>query len=186
MLNTETITRRASEILAAKKLKPDLSEQAKAVTQSIIEAVNAQLLVNQAQTDKQINAVKETPTGRMKKPTLEEVQAHGVVIGLLNGECEKFFDFYESKGWRVGSQPMKLWTAAMSNWKRRCEQPIATNGNVLVIQNQKALERVEARIKQIRACKPINGWPKGDPELKELTDFKLERTRLMTTLNLKA
>ena len=58
--------------------------------------------------------------------------------------------------------------------------------NVTAIKNQKALERVEARIKQIRDSKPINGWPKGDPELKELQELKVERARLIELLGYKA
>ena len=35
---------------------------------------------------------------------------------------QRFVDFYASKGWRVGSQPMKDWKAAVRTWERR-EQP---------------------------------------------------------------
>lgn len=31
-------------------------------------------------------------------------------------EAEKFFDFYESKGWMVGKSKMKDWKAAVRNW----------------------------------------------------------------------
>jgi hypothetical protein len=58
--------------------------------------------------------------------------------------------------------------------------------SVSTIQNQKALERVEARIKHIRECKPINGWPKNGPDLAELQTLKLERTRLISALGFKA
>ena len=32
---------------------------------------------------------------------------------------QAFMDFYASKGWRVGNQPMKDWKAAVRNWARR-------------------------------------------------------------------
>src|SRR5438045_5629970 len=59
--------------------------------------------------------------GRFQKPTLELVKLHGIKIELPATECEKFFDYYESNGWRVGKNPMKMWTAAMANWKRHWE-----------------------------------------------------------------
>ena len=35
-----------------------------------------------------------------------------------------FIDFYESKGWKVGNQPMKDWKAAVRTWeRRRTEKP---------------------------------------------------------------
>lgn len=33
--------------------------------------------------------------------------------------AEAFWDFYESKGWKVGNQAMKDWKAAVRNWERR-------------------------------------------------------------------
>ena len=35
---------------------------------------------------------------------------------------ERFWNFYESKGWRVGSHVMKLWTAACVTWQKSREQ----------------------------------------------------------------
>jgi hypothetical protein len=32
------------------------------------------------------------------------------------GEAEKFFNYYESNGWKVGKNPMKNWKAAANNW----------------------------------------------------------------------
>lgn len=34
-------------------------------------------------------------------------------------DAESFVDFYASKGWRVGSAPMKDWKAAVRRWVRR-------------------------------------------------------------------
>lgn len=55
---------------------------------------------------------------KFEKPSLETVKFHGLKIGLPEPECEKFFDYYEANGWKVGKNPMRLWTAAMANWKR--------------------------------------------------------------------
>jgi hypothetical protein len=138
MLNANSVIQRASKILAENGMKPDLSGQARAVVIAICEAVNAseqnlQVLVNKA-----TDAVKETPTGRMKKPTIEEIKLQGAKIGLPDRECEKFFDHYETKGWRVGMArtPMRLWTSALANWKRKWQEdhpefnPAPTNRDI--------------------------------------------------------
>ena len=31
-------------------------------------------------------------------------------------EAEKFINFFESKGWKVGKNPMKVWKSAVANW----------------------------------------------------------------------
>lgn len=58
---------------------------------------------------------------RFVKPTLEEVksycQAHNYAM-----DAQGFYDFYESKGWKVGNSPMKDWQAAVRNWERRKQQ----------------------------------------------------------------
>lgn len=41
---------------------------------------------------------------------------------------QRFFDFYEAKGWRVGNQPMKDWQAAVRTWEDR-EAPKPLSGN---------------------------------------------------------
>ena len=64
---------------------------------------------------------KEQSGGGRKKftiPTPEEVQAYcdERKNGILG---QQFCDFYSSKGWRVGSQPMKDWKAAVRTWEMR-------------------------------------------------------------------
>jgi len=56
-------------------------------------------------------------------PSVEEVQKHGIEIGVDPSECLAFFDFYESKDWMVGKNKMKKWKSALSGWKRRSEAP---------------------------------------------------------------
>lgn len=51
-------------------------------------------------------------------PSLEEVTAYFAERSQPPIEAEKFMDFYESKGWKVGKVPMKDWKAAVRNWCR--------------------------------------------------------------------
>lgn len=55
---------------------------------------------------------------RFTKPTLEEIIAYCEERGN-NVDPQAFYDFYESKGWKVGNQPMKDWWAAVRTWERR-------------------------------------------------------------------
>ena len=55
---------------------------------------------------------------RFRAPTPQEVDAFASEHGLsVDGAA--FCDFYASKGWRVGSSPMRDWRAAARNWARR-------------------------------------------------------------------
>lgn len=51
------------------------------------------------------------------KPTLEEIKTYFAEKGYEE-ESERFYDFYSSKGWMVGKNPMKDWRAAVRNWVR--------------------------------------------------------------------
>lgn len=54
---------------------------------------------------------------RFAKPTLEEVQAYITEKGY-SVDAERFVDYYESNGWKVGKNPMKDWKAAVRNWNK--------------------------------------------------------------------
>lgn len=59
------------------------------------------------------------PTKRKNfvKPSLDDIRAYcqernkGI-------DAEKFYDYYESNGWKVGKNPMKDWKATVRTWER--------------------------------------------------------------------
>ena len=51
------------------------------------------------------------------KPTPLEIQTY-VDEHQLNVDVERFFDYYEGNGWKVGKNPMKDWKATARNWSR--------------------------------------------------------------------
>ena len=53
---------------------------------------------------------------RFKKPTIEEIQDY-IKEKKMHFDAERFFDYYESKGWLVGKSPMKDWKAACRTWE---------------------------------------------------------------------
>ena len=59
------------------------------------------------------------PRVRFQKPTVEELTAEAIKIGLPLPEVDKFLNYYESNGWKVGKNPMKSWPAAMKGWLSR-------------------------------------------------------------------
>jgi len=59
----------------------------------------------------------DKPPTRKKfvKPTIPEIRGYCEQIGA-NINPVKFFNHYESNGWKVGKNPMKDWKAAVRNW----------------------------------------------------------------------
>jgi hypothetical protein len=67
------------------------------------------------QTGDEIPKVKQT---KFIKPSVEEVYNFMVEkeFEFAKLEAEKFINFFESKGWKVGKNPMKVWKSAVANW----------------------------------------------------------------------
>lgn len=60
---------------------------------------------------------------RFTPPSLDEVKAYCRERG--NGiDPQTFIDFYASKGWKVGNQPMKDWKACVRTWEQRDRKPV--------------------------------------------------------------
>jgi hypothetical protein len=55
-------------------------------------------------------------------------------------EAEKFVNYYESNGWKVGKNPMKSWGASANNWITNTKQYAKGTTN-----NQRKLDRSEER-----------------------------------------
>lgn len=71
------------------------------------------------------NKPKEGARVKFSKPSARDVEDYGKEIGFsVNGQ--QFVDFYESKGWKVGTTPMRDWRAAVRTWKTRRQNE---NGN---------------------------------------------------------
>ena len=59
------------------------------------------------------------PRVRFQKPTVEELTAEAIRIGLPITEVDKFWNYYESNGWMVGKNRMQSWSATMKRWLSR-------------------------------------------------------------------
>ena len=70
--------------------------------------------------DKEKKIKKEKSTVKAKAftiPTISEIKEY-CQERKNNVDAEKFFDYYESKGWLVGKTKMKNWQAAIRNWEK--------------------------------------------------------------------
>ena len=67
---------------------------------------------------------------RFTPPSLKEVSDYVLENGYAYAvNPEAFIDFYQSKGWKVGNNPMKDWKAAVRTWVRRGNAPRAQKSN---------------------------------------------------------
>ncbi|MFH1998569.1 MAG: hypothetical protein ABIK28_02760, partial [Planctomycetota bacterium] len=87
--------------------------------------VDSSILFNSIQSNSiQFNSGKEESdkVGEVRtkfmKPTVQEISDYCKERGN-SVDPQAFFDFYESKGWRIGNQPMKNWQAAVRTWEKR-------------------------------------------------------------------
>ena len=53
-----------------------------------------------------------------KKPTIDEVKNY-CILRNNNIDADAFYDFYESKDWKIGKNKMKCWKACVRTWERR-------------------------------------------------------------------
>ena len=73
-------------------------------------------------------ADKPPTRSRFSPPTVDEVRSYCQERGN-HVDPDRFVDFYASKGWRVGNQPMKDWKAAVRTWEKR-DRDRAAGANV--------------------------------------------------------
>lgn len=63
------------------------------------------------------------------KPTLTEIESYCFERNN-NVNAEKFFDFYESKGWMVGKNKMKDWKACVRTWEKTEKESLTKKSDV--------------------------------------------------------
>lgn len=86
-------------------------------------------------------------SSRFHPPDLEEVKAYFAEKGGKDAQAERFYDHYESNGWKVGKNPMRKWKAAASGWisrdnERNASAPVKKPYDVHEVAN-KVLEQMD-------------------------------------------
>lgn len=91
---------------------PESRESRKSEIQSVYKVINKQ----------SNNNTKEEESTRTKSkigfvvPTIEDVIQYMTEIGIPE-KSDRFYNYYQSNGWKVGKNPMKDWKAAARNFK---------------------------------------------------------------------
>ena len=80
--------------------------------------------------DKDKDKVKDKD--KFKKPSLNECILYFSDKKYVNSkyEAERFYDFYESKGWLVGKSKMKRWQNSAGNWNRNVKERQKKKGHL--------------------------------------------------------
>jgi hypothetical protein len=152
---------------------------------------NADAIREDCQSQSQSQSIKKKQAPKDLEEWIKTLAASPAYIGIdVKREFEKakvWISLPQNKG-RVLSQRFFV------NWLNRLDRSIPVTGspapaispNVAAIQNQRNLDRYEARLKALRELKPAMGWPKGAKELAETKMLKEEIEKLKTTMGLKA
>ena len=68
------------------------------------------------------DSIDKVSIGKFIKPTPEEVKAYCIERGN-NVDPDRFYDYYESNGWKVNKNSMKDWKAAVRYWEKNSKKP---------------------------------------------------------------
>ncbi len=60
-------------------------------------------------------------------PTISEVKAY-CEERANSIDPQRFLDYYESQGWKIGKHPMKDWKAAIRTWEQNQQKGLFSNG----------------------------------------------------------
>ena len=111
MVGTETDK---AKLMRQKRAKEKLISNN--VTQELPECYTEIELEKEKELKKDIEVEGETTT-RFHKPSISEIQQYcGERQNTIN--AEKFFNYYEANGWKVGKNKMKDWKACVRTWEQ--------------------------------------------------------------------
>jgi len=80
--------------------------------------------VKESKEKKSIDIEKDKTT-RFVKPNRDDVRAYMIELNMSD-LSQRFVDYYESNGWRVGRNAMKDWKAAVRTWKQQNNEKTKT------------------------------------------------------------
>ena len=75
--------------------------------------------------EKKSNSVGQEEKTRFVKPNRDDVRAYMIELNMAD-LSQRFVDYYESNGWRVGRNAMKDWKAAVRTWKQQNNEKTKT------------------------------------------------------------
>lgn len=104
-------------------------------------------------------------SNRFAPPTLDDVAAYCTERG--NGiDPQRFIDYYQSNGWKVGKNPMKDWKAAVRNWETRDAAPKKADDEAEIRQYyQQAKQLYPTDTGKDEGWETFRKKSKGDPKI---------------------
>lgn len=87
-----------------------------------IEQIENTSLTGSKKTNTKITSSDRQAAARFVKPTREEVRRY-CIARRNDVDWDKFYDFYEANGWKVGKVPMKDWKASVRYWETEYWDP---------------------------------------------------------------
>lgn len=104
-------------------------------------------------------------SSRFAPPTLDDVTAYCTERG--NGiDPQRFIDYYQSNGWKVGKNPMKDWKAAVRNWESRDAAPKKADNEAEIRQYyQQAKQLYPTDTGKDEGWETFRKKSKGDPKI---------------------
>jgi len=95
--------------------KQELNKRATSSEQALVPSINNINAINN--TNKENKNIATAKNKILVSPTFIEVETYFVESKVTKIEAQKFFNYYESNGWKIGGRtPMKNWKAAANNW----------------------------------------------------------------------
>jgi hypothetical protein len=95
-----------------RKKKEDMIDTSLSYVQHMENENENENIINNVVIDKPI----EEKPKRFVKPTIEQLEAYMEERGM-NNVANRFYDHYESNGWKVGKNSMKNWKASVRTWE---------------------------------------------------------------------
>ena len=91
---------------------------------------------------------------KFSKPTLDDVKAYCKERGN-NVDAERWFNYYESNGWKVGKNSMKDWRAAVRTWEKseQSERPAVTVASDIHVWTPEEEHRYQRNVSLAEATK---------------------------------
>ena len=82
--------------------------------------------------EKEKDIEKESENNNIMPPTLTSIISFGKDLGVSEDYCKKFFNNYESTGWKIGKNYIKNWKAKFEQWVEQDKE----NGKIKTKQKQ--------------------------------------------------
>ena len=100
-----------------------------------------------------------------------EYMANKISLDLAKIEAEKFVNYYESNGWKVGKNTMKSWTHAANNWINKAQEYAKGTTN-----NHRKLNKHE--LEELRNYNYIYSTSYGEGDYDRIFGGKNEESKL--------